>query len=140
MNTAFVVEWTLNNCRSMEAFADMEAARRFTVLVSDMRPQIHELAIRTEMFLQAMGLPCAVPDRRCQTTGACQELGACNPAIDRKLCKPCNDTGATHCADPANCGGPWDDRAPCGCPLGMCESKPVGCRMAAEVRRDSRAQ
>lgn len=28
-----------------------------------------------------------------------------------KACKPCNETGAVHCADPANCGGPWDDRA-----------------------------
>ena len=24
-------------------------------------------------------------------------------------CEPCNATGAIHCADPANCGGPWDD-------------------------------
>lgn len=28
-------------------------------------------------------LPCAIPDGRCQTGGACQELGQCNPHILR---------------------------------------------------------
>lgn len=59
MNTAYVVEWVLNNVRSMEAFPDIDAAQRFSRLVSDMRPQIHELPIRTETFLRAVGLPCA---------------------------------------------------------------------------------
>jgi hypothetical protein len=26
-----------------------------------------------------------------------------------KRCEPCRATGAVHCSDPANCGGPWDD-------------------------------
>jgi hypothetical protein len=109
MSTTYVVEWTLNNCRSMEAFASMDAAKRFSVLVADMRPQIHELATRTETFLQAMGLPCAVRDGRCQSGGECQELGQCDPYA-------------------------------CGCPAGMCASKPQGCRMADEVRRNAGAQ
>jgi hypothetical protein len=109
MSTTYVVEWTLNNCRSMGAFSDIDAARRFQTLVSGMRPQIHELPIRTETFLQAMGLPCAVRDGRCQSGGECQELGQCNPNA-------------------------------CGCPEGMCESKPRGCRMAAEVRCNAGAQ
>lgn len=27
-----------------------------------------------------------------------------------KRCEPCRATGAIHCSDPANCGGPWDER------------------------------
>lgn len=27
-----------------------------------------------------------------------------------KRCDPCRETGAIHCADPSNCGGPWDAR------------------------------
>lgn len=23
------------------------------------------------------------------------------------FCRPCRETGAIHCSDPANCGGPW---------------------------------
>ena len=25
-----------------------------------------------------------------------------------KHCDPCRETGAIHCSDPENCGGPWD--------------------------------
>lgn len=34
-----------------------------------------------------------------------------------KRCEPCRATGALHCADPENCGGPWDKRhdQPKGC-------------------------
>lgn len=32
-------------------------------------------------------------------------------ALDRSVtCDACLDTGAVHCADPSNCGGPWDAR------------------------------
>ena len=27
-----------------------------------------------------------------------------------KRCEPCRATGAVHCSDPENCGGPWDKR------------------------------
>lgn len=26
---------------------------------------------------------------------------------DMRRCKPCRETGAIHCSDPENCGGPW---------------------------------
>jgi hypothetical protein len=29
------------------------------------------------------------------------------PAVPKR-CEPCRATGAVHCADPENCGGPWD--------------------------------
>ena len=32
-------------------------------------------------------------------------------AMAGKRCEACRETGAVHCADPANCGGPWDARA-----------------------------
>lgn len=27
-----------------------------------------------------------------------------------KKCRDCNKVGMSHCSDPANCGGPWDER------------------------------
>lgn len=30
-------------------------------------------------------------------------------SMNGKRCEPCRQTGAIHCADPANCGGPWSD-------------------------------
>ena len=34
----------------------------------------------------------------------------CTPTERGKRCEPCRATGAIHCADPENCGGPWDKR------------------------------
>lgn len=34
------------------------------------------------------------------------------PAEEQKVCEPCRNTGAIHCSDPVNCGGPWSDPLP----------------------------
>lgn len=37
------------------------------------------------------------------------ELPTCTKSQtgDMRRCKPCRETGAIHCSDPENCGGPW---------------------------------
>lgn len=33
-------------------------------------------------------------------------------AEEQKVCEACRNTGAIHCSDPVNCGGPWSDPLP----------------------------
>lgn len=39
--------------------------------------------LRKALLDYATYQPCAVKDRRCQSAGECQELGACNPRLER---------------------------------------------------------
>ena len=36
--------------------------------------------------------------------------GAKDAGLELRHCKPCNEDGLWHCANPESCGGPWDAR------------------------------
>ena len=48
--------------------------------------------------------------RKVETCQANKTGSTASPPTTAKWCKPCRETGAIHCSDPANCGGPWDAR------------------------------